>query len=470
MLNYSCHLPVAKRDCLILFTGITVGLVFLATSTQHILCIYCVIAISVVFLKNPFYGTMIFLFLRSSLDIFSLWNVRFLGITPAAGLGILLILLSTSYILLFKAGINNAKPVAIPFLSFVVWISISVIKSPVPFEAFYGWAKTAADFLIFLTIANTICKQTQVKKIIVVVLTASAIPCIVGIYQLIIRDPGLQHVAEVWGAERAFYRIRGTLAHTMTFGDFLGLMIVFYSILLIELYHRLSYRLLAVLIGALACWGVLLINTYTRSSWIAVVIGISLFSIVTKRYRLLLAFGGLVLLIGLLFPNVVVQRFQDVLHPSEYGGNTLIDRLALWKLALMNAGENIVTGKGSGAFLETSRMELGQTEAVHNIYIQTLFELGIVGLLLLVWLQLSIIKCAVRNYRKIKSVTYRAVSLAFLMAYVAFGVITPLMANRLSSPSISWYMFALCGMVTCLPAMEERCLPSAKMAQVGTPD
>jgi O-antigen ligase len=355
-------------------------------------------------------------------------------------------------------------------LSFVVWISISVIKSPVPFDAFYVWAKIAAEFLIFLTIANTICEQIQVKKIILVVLAASAIPCIVGIYQLIIRDPTLQHVTEVWGAERAFYRIRGTMAHAMTFGDFLGLMIIFYSILLIELYHMLSHRLRAILIGALACWGVLLINTYTRSSWIAVIIGISLYNIVTKRYRLLMLFGGLVLLIGLLFPNVVLQRFQDVLYPSEYGGNSLLDRLALWRLALMNAGENIVTGKGSGAFLETSRMELGHTEAVHNIYIQTLFELGIVGLLLLLWLQLSIITCAVRNCRKMKSVAYRAVSLAFLTTYVAFGIITPLMANRLGSPSISWYMFALCGLVTCLPTMEERCSPSVKIAQVGTQD
>jgi len=455
-LKYSYYLPMPKTYWLVLFMGVITGIMLIGIPIQYVGGIFFVIAVGIVFFLNPFYGAIIFLLLRSSLSTFSVSEITFLGFTPAAWLGILFILFGVAYTLVYKASIIKAEPIAIPFLLFVIWSSIVTLRSPTLSAGFYSWSKLVSEFLIFLIVANIIYKDSHIRKLILALFVASIIPSIVGIYQLIVIDPALQTSPEVWGAERVFYRIRGTFSHAMEFADFLAVMIVFSSILLIEFYQRLTRCFKAILAGLLSCWGVLLISTYTRSAWIAVVAAIFLYSLIRKRYKLLLVFAGSILLISYLFPDVIFRRFQDVLHPSEFGTNTLLGRFNLWKIAFMNMTQDVVVGKGLGAFLKTSVRELGYGWAIHNIYMQALYELGIVGFLLLAWLQFSILKCAIWNYRKLGSAIYRTLSLAFIITYIACGIITPLAANRLGSPGVNWYIYLLCGMMTRLSAIERR--------------
>lgn len=92
--------------------------------------------------------------------------------------------------------------------------------------------------------------------------------------------------------------------------------------------------------------------------------------------------------------SVFIERFQEQIS----AGNVLTNRGMFWELALRKFLENPITGSGWEQFLSESYEELGIQANVHNIYIQLLYETGIIGFSIYVSWMFIHLKKAVRLF------------------------------------------------------------------------
>ena len=127
----------------------------------------------------------------------------------------------------------------------------------------------------------------------------------------------------------------------------------------------------ATLTAAAATCAVALILTSSRGAWLSAVVGLGVLVAMRFRRRALvaaIASTGVVLLL-LAVPQV-----------------SLGDRPAYWDVALADASEHVVLGSGAGSFddywLEHRPIPAYVRDA-HSLYLETVAELGIVGLALL---------------------------------------------------------------------------------------
>jgi O-antigen ligase len=110
-------------------------------------------------------------------------------------------------------------------------------------------------------------------------------------------------------------------------------------------------------------------------------------------------------------------------------------RQDIWKVAWRMAEDNPVRGVGAGNFstssihyliapglLRRSDFIVDTQKVAHNVYLETLAELGIIGLTLLVALILLVLRCsygAIRQFERNGDVTMEIVARAQLVALIA---------------------------------------------------
>lgn len=147
------------------------------------------------------------------------------------------------------------------------------------------------------------------------------------------------------------------------------------------------------------CWPVLLAAcalaaylTYSRASWLAMLVQLGLVLVVLGRHRLRRALLGAalgVVILGVLFMAPGArhgekwQRLWD--QPQEVGGS-MGDLAALWKHSIKKIAEDPFTGIGLGrhsfskAYPEFRRTHQPLLWHAHNMFIQLTLEMGVQGL------------------------------------------------------------------------------------------
>jgi O-antigen ligase len=146
-------------------------------------------------------------------------------------------------------------------------------------------------------------------------------------------------------------------------------------------------RILFQLVAALYAYGVMW--TFSRGSWLALVLALLVISMV--KYRLLVP----VLLIALVtsdrwIPVAVEERLQMTVDEEGALDDSVQRRLNYWDLALAGFDESPIIGHGVGSFPLVN--PTGQV--MHNLYLEVLFEMGAVGLALLMFIWFSILRVA----------------------------------------------------------------------------
>ena len=127
----------------------------------------------------------------------------------------------------------------------------------------------------------------------------------------------------------------------------------------------------AALTAAAATCAVALMLTSSRGAWLSAVVGLGVLA--SMRFRRPLVIGAAT------SAGVVLLLFAA---PQV----SLGDRPAYWNVALADASEHIVLGSGAGSFDDywlEHRPIAAYVRDAHNLYLETVAELGIVGLALL---------------------------------------------------------------------------------------
>jgi len=231
-----------------------------------------------------------------------------------------------------------------------------------------------------------------------------------------------QHAAvSSWHYDHAL-RISGTfpLLGANEFAAFATTALLVSGTLLLCLRTRLRWKLLLALVAFCAGLGVVL--TYSRTAYVAVLLGALLVVLLRRRrMQLMLPLLALALVLPTLLPYSVVERFQSIELEEDSADKSTTDRFKYWGVALQRYGEHPLLGVGFHAF-HHAEINPYRTDT-HNFFLRELVEKGTVGFLVLAGLLAATWRTALRLYRRGATGHWDyALGLALLAALVAMGV------------------------------------------------
>lgn len=164
-----------------------------------------------------------------------------------------------------------------------------------------------------------------------------------------------------------------------------------------------------------------LLLTYSRSSWIGLVIAVGMF-VLLKEWRLIPVVGVLSLMVFPFLPSSITNRVMTIFS----GDSSTNMRFVIWTQTLPLIKDYWPSGIGLGpdVFIAMMKNYPTKQKAVHshNIYIQILVETGFIGLFSFIALQIHLFKETVRvNLSKKIDMAYKNHIIAAISA--VFGLL-----------------------------------------------
>lgn len=198
--------------------------------------------------------------------------------------------------------------------------------------------------------------------------------------------------------------------------------------------------------------------SYSRGAYIAVLFSVLIVGIV--KYRALLPLLGIFLINwDSILPPSVVDRIQMTEGADGQMEESAALRLVVWDLAKKLFSENPIFGIGfQGFYFASDGLPLRN---VHNYFLQTAAEQGIVGIILLALFFIKAAWSGWRLYRIGYSPFLRGLGLGFL-ACIGAASITNLFGDRFSQMEVGSYLWLAFGMV-------DRAWVESKQAAVTSP-
>jgi O-antigen ligase len=293
-------------------------------------------------------------------------------------------------------------------------------------------------------VVNNLRERRQFERLLGVLLATCAVASVIGTLQI----PSGQRVSAPF---------EGAQGEPNTFGGYLILMLAVVAGLYLT---SRSVRLKVPLVVLAGLIVLPLAFTLSRATYLAVIpLGIALF--VWGRRRLFLAAGlALALALGpFVVPDVVVERLRYTFaQPPEEGQRQLVGirldtstsaRFGSWEQVLFEDwSKHPVFGYGVTGY-----------RFVDAQYPRTLAEMGLVGLLALLWLQGSLFREARRVLERARDPLFRGVALGFLGGFVAL-LAHSIGANTFIIVRTMEPFWFLAGMVMMIPQLEAAGAPT----------
>lgn len=428
-----------------------------------------------VFVVNPFAGTLGLLILNVVAadwgQAFVLFPDKPYTINQAGLANLVMTGLAALYVIR-----RRPRPAAltVPFVAFLVAGVASIPFSSSPFSGLRDWTRLLPLAGLYVVAADLFRESpTRIRVWVGAVVASSTWPAAVSVYQGL-TSRGYHNVIIGPGQNRML----GTLAHPITYGVYLGV-IVALTMYLFGTTERKGWRI------ALGLWGIgslaLLFFSYSRGPALAMTGSLIVLAVLARRERpkwrtalvgTAVAFLAVVLLAG---------RIQDLLTPFLYRTvepmppgvvkpprptptavpgvsaqptpgapqprpapalNSISWRLNLWRFAVDLALERPLLGLGLGGFPDQSPRLVGFPVTPHNDFVRVFAEMGILGLGAFLWLWGALAR---RLWHFWRHATDRGQSLlAAVLVAVAVGyLINCLAADMLNNPTAGWVFWPL---------------------------
>lgn len=338
-----------------------------------------------------------------------------------------------------------ATPLNLPIAIFLLWMCLAWVNGAYlwPDRSWGGvdrvkafWA-SVSGFSVFFVMTHLVTRRDQVWRLVGFLVLGSAIGILGPVREIL--DGG-------WGI-----RTGGGIGDINRMGAFLAMAAVF-AISILPAFRGLA-RLGTIIAGAITTLGMFLPNS--RGAYVG-------FLVAAIPQALRTGILGTILLAtivgsGVLWaPSFVKERITTTVDETSEEGETGegLDktsggRLTIWQEALRVIEENPVIGVGFGNMKEATRLSAGLYKHVHNLYLEVAGEMGIPGLLLLLWLFVSAWRLGARLVPRggRSAVLGRAYQGA-----IASLLVSNLFGQRLFDFGLSGFFFGLSGIV----AIEER--------------
>jgi O-antigen ligase len=308
-----------------------------------------------------------------------------------------------------------------------------------------------AYFMLFY-ITSVILREKKTFKLIFSSFIISAlVVSLYGIYQYFFAKVS---TAMAWVDIEQFpelkTRVYATLENPNVLAEYLGLIIPVLIALIFATKKPCKKAIISIcLIPMLLCF----LLTFSRGAWLGLAFALVLFAAL-KEKRLLIILIIVAIISPLFLPEVMVDRIQSI-GSLEDSSNTF--RITIWIATIRMIKDYWLTGVGLGLspFSKIYRnYMIAGTPAMHahNLYLQLGLEMGIAGLLVILWLVIS----AYSKAFKVMNGESRWSS------YIATGILAALSGHLLHglfdyvwySPKIVLMFWMMFGMMSALSSKE----------------
>ena len=391
------------------------------------------------------YFVLAILGVRASLDAAKIGG----GSIDATGAVSVLFIAAAAFWLLAQRRDENAPPSATaalmpPLIAFVAAAALGLLISHDPLASAIEWVRLGTIVAIVAVLGRILRDERMLRLCIVAVLGSAIVPLMVAALQS-------THGAGAVNAE-GLDRIRGTFQHSNPFASYLSLMIA----LAVAIFPHVTRGWKILLVPYVAACSGLLILTYTRGAWVALVAALIVIGILQDRRVLYLLIAGLVAL-ALLVPSIGV-RLSDLSQQEKVTGapgNSLVWRFGYWKQVLAMQTNPLV-----GIGLKEVELTAPSEVPPHNDLVRVYVETGIAGLAAYLWLSVVLWMESWRAWRRAPAGLPRGLAVG-AMASLAGVMMLSLVANVITQLVILWYFFAILALAMAAASRDREPTPVA---------
>ena len=398
------------------------------------------VAIGLVNFENFVFTTIA---IRSSLDITKpqagntgaagVGNPTASGLDPAGALAVLFILVAFFWMLSRMRAGRKSPPASIHRVCLILFAAagfLSIIESASPTISLLEGIRVTAVVVMLAVLEVMLVDREMIKRLIASIYVSALIPVGYTMFEV------LTHHSQFTSG--GFSRFEGTFSQPNPFAIYLTMLIVMGAALFPHLTQKKKIGMAALLFFSLVC----LYYTFTRSAWIACVIGLFAVAIMGRR-RLMLGLMVAAIMVSLVALPSIAGRFADLgssTSAAGYSSNSLSWRFSYWGDVLPLASKDPITGIG----LNMSSYETSQQKEPHNDFLRAYVETGVIGTIAYLALLLSMVLVARDSMRftKRRAWTYeRSIAVGFAACVTAFLVIS-LVSNVITEVIVLWYYVA----------------------------
>ena len=355
------------------------------------------------------------------------------GLDPAGALAILFILVAFFWLLTrMREGRKSPRP-SIHRVCLILFAGagfLSIIDSAAPSISLLEAIRVTAVVVMLAVLEVMLTDREMIKKLITSIYVSALIPVGYTMFEV------LTHHAQFTSG--GFSRFEGTFSQPNPFAIYLTMLIVMGAALFPHLSDKKKIGMSILLFFSLVC----LYYTFTRSAWIATVIGLFAVAFMGRR-RLMLGLMVAGIMVSLVALPSIAGRFADLgssTSAAGYASNSLSWRFDYWGDVFPLADKDPITGIG----LNMSSYETSQQKEPHNDFLRAYVETGVIGTIAYLALLLSMILVARDSMRFTKRRPWsyeRSISVGFAACVIAFLVIS-LVSNVITEVIVLWYYVA----------------------------
>ncbi len=348
-------------------------------------------------------------------------------------------------------------PFLLPLCFFIFVTFLSAINTPDLFGTLKG-AIRASTYIMFSLVVydNIVQHRLRLNRLFIASFPSAAIAVIWTVIVL------FYHIDQ-WQWTSAYRS--SPFTNYSVYGSFTA---IFFLICLSRLFFDNQPYDRVMWIGWFACFGLGLIMCFSRGVWLSVIIAVGFMLIqlgrgVTHKKIMFIGAACLVLLVCLSLPGVyssVVERISSTVDVN-YASNRA--RLLRWGQATTMFLESPILGKGYGAFAMlyeedvalvgsyTAQFQLG----AHSEYLQIMAELGLVGLVAWIWLNLAFLRYGFRSLKRVEDGFYRSVIIGLMAAEISL-MVHFIVNNLLNGDAIGVPFWGIYGLLPAVVQIAER--------------
>ncbi|MBQ7037264.1 MAG: O-antigen ligase family protein [Clostridia bacterium] len=287
---------------------------------------------------------------------------------------------------------RSVKGIWLPFLFFIFITLYSVIGSLDVGDSIRVAVFFVTAFLLCILVSGTCKNEESIRKLLSFMALAVFVTAAYGIVQRVLGVEADASLTDLELNANMPGRVFSTLGNPNNFAEFLMLFTPFTFAWMLTEKHAVKkgFGFLAVILAVLA-----LLLTYSRSGWLAFLVAVLVFIALYNKKLL-----PIVILVGILciplLPESILNRILTIGNLEDSSSSYRVD---IWtgSIAMLRDGYWLYgTGLGAGAFTTVyPGYAIGESRVAphtHMQFMEMLAEMGILGLLAILWFSVSLVR------------------------------------------------------------------------------
>jgi putative inorganic carbon (HCO3(-)) transporter len=310
------------------------------------------------------------------------------------------------------------------------------------------WGRIATVVVMLLVLQQILGENRNVRPVLVACYVSAIVPLAMSAYQAVTGT----------GAAEEAARVHGTFAHPNAFGFYLVMLIVTGAALL----PHLATAVRPLLLGLLWASAFAIILTYSRGSWIALIVGLLVVGALQSPRAVLLMLG-VAAVVAVTVPSVTA-RLLDLQADSNVAGiegTSLAWRFDYWSTVIELADESPIVGIGP----KMTQYMTASAKVPHNDYLRAYVETGVLGLSAYVAVVAALIHTARRALRWATPGLGQGIAVGFAGCVAAF-VLFSVAENVMSQVVVLWYFVAFASVA--ITVSRRYLVPDSRYSDVAT--